>query len=643
MSNRQRFRSRFLAWLGAAVLATSAVLLLAHLGTPTADGQGTDKDSVTVPPDLAWVPPDAALFATVRPAGLWNSPEGKILREQFPDLIEEIESHLEREIGLKLAEMESLTWVMPEWWFRGGRSASGSGGVEVPTPPAKEEAPAKVKEAKNPAAPAGAGAASQPPPDYEPDHLLIATATEAAALKRIFNDVKGAGTAYKHNGKLYYTVKEEKSLEMVSYHFVDERTLVRGGARLIRKGLERTGNETRGPLAPALRLAKEKHHVAVGLQLTEKEARELLQDIAREHRGVERTLKPLFRARAAAGFADIGKETRAEVEVFFRDGTQAKTGLPSAEDALSLLRVHVVEEILAQMEEMLDSNDDPQRQHRDMFGMQIIEQLEKGLRATKLEVKGGLLRAQAKATTDLATMLTQTKGLLKAREADEAAIAMRNIRKNQHNLRQIGLALHNFHDSYKNLPPAAICDKQGKPLLSWRVAILPFIEQAPLYQQFKLDEPWDSPHNSKLVAQMPPVFAPVGIKTKEAGLTYYRGFVADPNLGPAHATAWETTPAPNSPYGAWGPRLIAFTDGTSNTLLLVEAGEPVPWTKPAELPYDPKKPLPKLGGVSKDGFNILMADGSTRFAPANFDEQTLRLMITRADGQPLGPAFNKLR
>src|SRR5438045_1511259 len=70
------------------------------------------------------------------------------------------------------------------------------------------------------------------------------------------------------------------------------------------------------------------------------------------------------------------------------------------------------------------------------------------------------------------------------------------------NLKQIALAFHSFHDTYGGMPAAAICDKAGKPLLSWRVAILPWIEEGALYKQFKLDEPWDSKHNKALLKKM---------------------------------------------------------------------------------------------------------------------------------------------
>ena len=279
-----------------------------------------------------------------------------------------------------------------------------------------------------------------------------------------------------------------------------------------------------------------------------------------------------------------------------------------------------------------------------MFGIQILEQVELGLRGFKAETQGGMLRVQAQASTDLAAMVGKTKELLKARAADETAIAARNLRKSQNNLRQIGFALHNAHDTYKYFPPAALCDKQGKPCLSWRVAILPYLGQPNLYNQFKLDEPWDSPHNIKLLAQMPKVYAAPGLTTKEPGLTYYQGFIADPKLGPEHATAWETTVVPNSPFGAVGTRMPAsFPDGTSNTIFVVEAGEAVPWTKPADLSYDPKKPLSKLGGIFKGGFNALFVDASVGLVPQDFDVPTLRLLITRADGQPLGPAMDRIR
>jgi hypothetical protein len=187
-------------------------------------------------------------------------------------------------------------------------------------------------------------------------------------------------------------------------------------------------------------------------------------------------------------------------------------------------------------------------------------------------------------------------------------------------LKVIGLALHNYHDTYKQFPAAAITDKNGKPLLSWRVAILPFIEENHLYQQFRLNEPWDSMHNKALLEKMPKVFLPTGLKTKTPYSTFYRPFVGN-------GAAFETKR---------GLRFVDIPDGTSNTLLVVEAGQAVPWTKPDELAYDPKKALPKLGGMCPDGFHALFADGAVRFLKKKIDPKTLHLLIMRNDGQPIG-------
>jgi hypothetical protein len=193
------------------------------------------------------------------------------------------------------------------------------------------------------------------------------------------------------------------------------------------------------------------------------------------------------------------------------------------------------------------------------------------------------------------------------------------IEKSQNNLKQIGLAMHNYADANGRLPPAATHDADGKALLSWRVLILPYIEEGDLYNQFKLDEPWDSENNKKLLEKIPKIYAPVGdVKTKKEHATFYQVFSGK-------GAAFD---------GKEGLRFPAdFPDGTSNTILSVEAGEAVPWSKPDDLTYDPDKKLPKLGGLFKTGFNVGVCDGSVRFVKKGFNEKTFRLLITRNDGE----------
>ena len=194
----------------------------------------------------------------------------------------------------------------------------------------------------------------------------------------------------------------------------------------------------------------------------------------------------------------------------------------------------------------------------------------------------------------------------------------------QNNLKQIAIGFHNAAATYNALP-IGVADKSGKVGLSWRVAILPFIEHENLYKQFKLDEPWDSEHNKKLIPQMPKTYAPPSGETR--GYTYYRSFSGpDAIMPPAN---------PGRPgQVVTGVGLFTIPDGTSNTLLVAEAAEPVIWTKPDELPYEKGKPLPKLGGgVFKDVFGVAMCDGSARFIKVTIPATTLKALITPSGGE----------
>jgi RNA polymerase sigma factor (sigma-70 family) len=203
-----------------------------------------------------------------------------------------------------------------------------------------------------------------------------------------------------------------------------------------------------------------------------------------------------------------------------------------------------------------------------------------------------------------------------ARKQDDPKAAVRLV-MSQNNLKQIGLALHNHHDTYKYLPGPAIYSKDGKALLSWRVAILPWIEQDALYRQFKLDEPWDSPHNLKLLDQMPAIYALPGDPAGKQGMTHYQAFAGkDTGFEPRKKL-----------------RLNDFVDGTSNTIIVVEASSPVPWTKPEDLPYVADQALPRLGVPAGNDFNALFGDGSVRLLSGKANEKMLRRAITRNDGE----------
>ncbi len=194
----------------------------------------------------------------------------------------------------------------------------------------------------------------------------------------------------------------------------------------------------------------------------------------------------------------------------------------------------------------------------------------------------------------------------------------------QNHAKMLGVAVHNYASVYNTLPEN-VYDKDGKPLLSWRIRLLPFLEgagNADLYNKFKLDEPWDSQHNKALLPFMPKEFqCPITVAEadKKATTTPFRAFFGK-----------ETLHQPNKSYN-----FASVTDGLSNTILFVEAAESVPWTSPNDLPFDRSKPFPKVGGRFGNSFITIMCDGSLRMLNVP-DEQMGKLyhqLITPASGE----------
>ena len=192
-------------------------------------------------------------------------------------------------------------------------------------------------------------------------------------------------------------------------------------------------------------------------------------------------------------------------------------------------------------------------------------------------------------------------------------------------LKELGIAFHTYGDNNGGKWADDITDKDGRPLLSWRVALLPHIEGEKLYKEFKLDEPWDSEHNKKLIAKMPPTYQPVRGKAKP-GETFLQRFVGKDALFNENGSDYKISTVP---------------DGTSNTALVVEADDPVVWTKPLDLTFIPKAPLPKLGGPFNGPFHVLFGDGSVQLFKKDFDVNEMKNVIMPADGNVIN--FDKLQ
>jgi prepilin-type processing-associated H-X9-DG protein len=409
----------------------------------------------------------------------------------------------------------------------------------------------------------------------------------AAVIKRAGDNAKEE----KYKGRTLFIGEKGDAICLL-----DERTFISAKADPLRGLLDRPAADKQGPLTPARKAIGSNHDFVLGLNLPG-----FLEQSGDDLPGEIEPFKPLLKAQTAVLTADTGLESRAEVVLTFANALAAKEAGKSAKEGLDLAKASIAAGRIALA--------------KDPSIIGLLDLAELVVKGTQTEVQGDTLKAVARAKLDpgaAAPLLAQALG--KQRGAAGRV-------QSQNNLKQIALAMHNFHDAYSRFPAAAIYDNSGKPLLSWRVLILPFIEQDDLFKQFHLDEPWDSDHNKKLLERMPRTYS--SSPDKPTHQTHYQGFHGK-------GAFFE---------GKKGITIAEIPDGTSNTIMVVEATGSVPWTKPEDLPYDPSKPLPKLGGLFPGGFNAAFCDGSVRFISDKVKPETLHLLIQRNDGTPIPNDF----
>jgi hypothetical protein len=187
--------------------------------------------------------------------------------------------------------------------------------------------------------------------------------------------------------------------------------------------------------------------------------------------------------------------------------------------------------------------------------------------------------------------------------------------------KQVALAMHNYHDVNSHFPAAAIRDAEGRPLLSWRIALLPYLDHGKLYKEFHLNEPWDSPHNKRLIEQIPEVYQPGSAQLRSEGKTTMLVPVGKGTIfGEKEGVAIKDIP-----------------DGTSVTIFIVDADRKnaVPWTKPEDLNVDNVDAKEVLFGDRKEGLMCAMADGSAQFLGSNCSSVLLRTLLTRNGREPI--------
>jgi len=195
-------------------------------------------------------------------------------------------------------------------------------------------------------------------------------------------------------------------------------------------------------------------------------------------------------------------------------------------------------------------------------------------------------------------------------------------------LKQIGLSLQNYHDTYGSFPPVHIADSKGQPIHSWRVLILPFIEQKALYDRYSFDEPWDGPNNRKLHNEIVGVFC----------------CPSDHANQPRTHTSYVAVMGPNTMWpGSKATKYSDLTDGTSNTIMVVEThNSGIHWMEPRDL-HMTQMPLavnpPQGQGISSGHPNVALAvfaDGHTNALTSKTPPDIIRRLLTIADGETIG-------
>jgi hypothetical protein len=527
------------------------------------------SDKPALPADLAAVPNDAFAFAHVKLADLWKNEALKdvraILEKAGPATIEAFD----KRFTPAPSSIDRLTVYMPVPNFENG------------------------------------------PRDF--DFVFILAVNKPYDRDKF---VKQLGKTTTRKGRLGSFVVDED--ETIAVRFIDDKTMAFGSPQAVQHMVDVAPPQRPGPLTSGLELAAGKQPIVAAINVAALPA-ELVEEGLRF---IPQEIHPIFKAQSLTLSMDLEGDGHIYARVAYADGKTADAAEKALGAAMEMAKALIADTRKELMRNVLGDGKDAKIEDlpiaaASLLGLGALQHAEDILNSQPVKRSGDALTATINLPPHFksligtagvaASMLAPAVGKLK----DQAARA-----KGANNLKQIGLALHNYHDTHNTFPSAAVVDKKGKPQLSWRVLILPYIEQDNLYRQFNLDEPWDSEHNKKLIDKMPAVYA-LPNKMSKPGETHYRVFVG------------------NGAFWDWvqGITFAQITDGTSNTIMVVEAAEGVPWTKPDEFEFDPKKDLPKLGKSFKGGFHALFGDGSVRFLRDSVAPQTLKAMITKDGGE----------
>jgi hypothetical protein len=196
----------------------------------------------------------------------------------------------------------------------------------------------------------------------------------------------------------------------------------------------------------------------------------------------------------------------------------------------------------------------------------------------------------------------------------------------RNNLKQIGLALHNYHEAYGCFPPAYVASSDGRPMHSWRVLLLPYLDEAPLYALYDFSQPWDSVANRYVLERMPDIYRCPSHPYPDKSLTHYSAVSGRDTVFP----------------GATPVSISEISDGTSNTVAIGESSLLIPWTAPVDVNAPEHLAFGDPVGFAThhgEGSRFLFCDGAVRWIDQKTPRTTMRRLFLRNDGEPLPRDF----
>lgn len=521
--------------------------------------------------------PQTLVFQHCCVADLMNTPVVEELIKQMPDMKERLFKGFEKELGMAVSDLETLTLYL-------NQPRVGGGEFEEPRPP----------------------------------YFLLRSKKpfDAAAVK---SSVGENGKTIQF-GKYSLTTGSQRGVSLL-----DDRTALiiafnnQFSAENAQKELLTlyaaldTSVQIPDGLKPAVEAASNTKHLTVTGFVISKELSELMQEQLKNLPPMMSPFKPLAPIQSGVLTVDYVKGAEKDLQVKLL-GRYADAG--SATAAQNALRFAVGAGKMA-ITSLPNRNDPDMKSMYDFLGKQLDQ--------VKLETsdKDLVVNYQINLGTVMPMLTTATERVRKAADFMVSA----------NNMRQCIIAMHNYHNDFAKMPEAATL-KNGKPMHSWRVMMLPYLEHDNIYKQVRLDEPWDSESNKKLFESipMPKVYAHPTKTDSDNKTTFYKVFVSKSDINP------------RAGFSLGKPITLgqmSVQDGTSNTMAMIEAGPPVLWYKPEDIEFDPKAQLPNLVSPWKDKkVNIGFFDGSIRTGWLGTDEETWKGFITINGGEQVD--FSKI-